>query len=93
MIKITVNGKKAWITFNIKLDQGDKVELLGSWDNWEKKNTMKLKKDGNLAITKVLPTGKHYEFGYLINDKEWICDDSTDFIETEFGSKNSIIKI
>jgi len=92
MIKITVNGKKAWVTFNIKLNADDKVELLGSWDEW-KKTTMKLRKDGHLAVTKVLATDKHYEFGYLVNDKDWIPDESTDFIETEFGSKNSIIKI
>ena len=92
MIKIKVNGKRAWVTFNIKLEEGDKAELLGSWDNWTK-NSMKLKKDGHLAITKVLPIDKHYEFGYLINGKDWIADESTDFIETEFGSKNSIIKI
>ncbi|MBL0721886.1 MAG: hypothetical protein JJV88_04845, partial [Sulfurovum sp.] len=80
MIKITINGKKAWVTFNIKSNEGDKVELIGSWDSWEKKSLMKVKKDGHSAITKVLVTDKHYEFGYLINDKIWMADDSTDFI-------------
>jgi len=92
MVKITKKVKRAWVTFTLPLETGDKVELLGSWDGW-KKNKMKVKKSGHLALTKIIPIGHQYEFGYLINDKEWVCDDSTDFIETEFGSKNSVIKI
>ena len=92
MVKITKKGKKAWVTFTAPVTECDSVAIKGEWNGWEAE-PMKRKKNGEFYITKVLPTGQSYEFGYLVNESDWIHDPETEEVETPFGSKNSVLKL
>ena len=92
MLKLTKKGKKVWVTFSILPSQETEVYLCGSWNDWEKES-MKTKKSGERYLTKVLKSGKVYQFGYKTADNEWICDDEAESIESPFGSKNSVLKL
>ena len=92
MIKITKKGKKAWVTFTAPVTGCETVAIKGSWNDWTPE-TMKKKKSGEFYITKVLPVGETFEFGYLVDDSDWIHDPETALTETPFGSKNSVLEL
>jgi 1,4-alpha-glucan branching enzyme len=92
MVKITKKGKKAWVTFTAPVTECDAVAIKGSWNDWQPE-TMKRKKSGEFYITKVLPTGETYEFGYLVDESDWIHDPETMLTDTPFGSKNSVLEL
>jgi len=92
MIKITNKGKKAWVTFTLPADGVESATLSGTWNDW-KSEPMKRKKSGDFYLTKVLATGNSYEFGYTINEKDWICDYTLGCIASPYGSDNSLLEI
>ena len=91
MIKVTKRGPKAWVTFTAPYPESEEVLLKGSWNDWNAE-PMKRKKSGEFYLMKILPTGEHYEFGYLI-DGEWHTDDELPGVETPFGSHNSLLEL
>lgn len=92
MVKINRKNKKAWVTFNTPALECEKVELMGSWDDW-KAEEMKRKKSGEFYIRKYLPLNETYEFGYLVDKERWICDDTLPTVDSPLGGKNSILKL
>ncbi|WP_300364708.1 isoamylase early set domain-containing protein [Hydrogenimonas sp.] len=92
MVKITKKGKKAWVTFTAPTTECDSVAIKGSWNKWEPE-TMKKKKSGEFYITKVLPVGESFEFGYLVDESDWLADHELPLAETPFGSKNSVLEL
>ena len=92
MLKITKKGKKAWVTFTAPVTLCETVHLKGSWNDW-KPEVMKRKKDGTFYLTKIFPVDSRYEFGYLIDESDWVHDPETELADTPFGSKNSILAI
>ena len=54
---------------------------------------MKQKKSGEFYLTKVLPTGQSYEFGYMVNGSEWHCDDDLGCVASPYGSDNSLLEL
>ena len=92
MVKITKKGKKAWVTFTAPTTECETVSIKGSWNKWEPE-TMKKKKSGEFYITKVLPVGESYEFGYLVDESDWHADHELPLTETPFGSKNSVLEL
>ncbi len=54
--------------------------LLGEFNNWDSSNGIELKraKDGSLATSVSLETGKSYEYRYLLNDGRWVNDANAD---------------
>ena len=93
MIKITKKGAKAWVTFTVSPEEGVKsVVLSGEWNDWEKE-PMKQKKNGDFSITKVIKTGESYQFGYKINDNEWIAESMCPVALSPFLSENSILEL
>ncbi len=92
MLKITKRGKKAWVTFTAPVTECETVAIKGSWNDW-KAEPMKRKKSGEFFITKVLPTGESYEFGYLVDESDWVHDPETPLVDTPFGSKNSVLDL
>lgn len=92
MIKITPKGKKGWVTFSfVPQEEGD-VSICGEWNEWQEE-TMKMKKNGEFYITKVLPLGKEYQFGYRVNGEQWHCDSELGCVASPFGSQNSLLKL
>jgi len=92
MIKITKKGLKAWVTFTVMPNEGEVVSISGDWNDW-KDEPMKVKKSGEVYITKVLSLGKSYQFGYRVNENEWRCDDTLECVQSPFGSQNSLLKL
>ncbi len=92
MLKITKKGNKAWVTFSVVPTQDSDIFLCGEWSDWEEEK-MKVKKSGEHYLTKVLPAGKSYQFGYKTDNDKWICDNQTELIKSPFGSYNSLLKI
>ena len=92
MVKITNKGKKAWVTFSLPGDGIESAKLSGTWNEW-KGEPMKQKKNGEFYLTKVLPTGQSYEFGYTVNDNEWHCDDDLGCVASPYGSDNSLLEL
>jgi hypothetical protein len=54
---------------------------------------MKRKKSGEYYLTKVLPAGERYEFGYLVDESDWCVDHELPLVPTPFGSKNSVLEL
>jgi len=92
MVKMTKKVYRAWVTFTLPSSLGESVEVSGSWNDW-KKEPLKVKKNGDFSITKILKTGKSYQFGYIVNGKEWHTDESLKCVTTEFHSENSVLEL
>jgi len=92
MVKVTKKGNKSWVTFTILPQDAKIVVLCGDWSDW-KNEPMKSKKNGEFYLTKILKSDNAYQFGYKINGENWICDDTSELIDSPFNSKNSLLKI
>ena len=92
MIKIKKKGKKAWVTFTLPSSEGETVEICGEWSNWQNE-PMKVKKNGEFYLTKVLKTDETYQFIYHVNGHEWRCDDELGCVSSPFDSHNSLLEL
>lgn len=92
MVKITKKGQKAWVTFSVEPQSQENLVICGDWNDWQEES-MKVKKSGEFYITKVLPIGKEYQFGYRTNNDTWQCDSELECVESPFGSSNSLLKL
>jgi hypothetical protein len=56
---------------------------------------MKRRKNGRYSTTLELPSGKSYEFRYLLNNSDWQNDLQADrYVPTPFGdSENSVVDL
>ncbi|MDY0233498.1 MAG: hypothetical protein RBS11_05615 [Sulfurimonas sp.] len=91
MLKITKKGDKAWVTFSFVPESECEVFLCGEWSEWQDEK-MKVKKNGEHYLTKVLKCDASYEFGYKVNNI-WIFEPEVETVESPFGSKNSLLKL
>lgn len=93
MIKIKINGQKAWVTFSVSpSDSIESVAVTGEWNDW-KEEPMKQKKNGEFSITKVLKTGNTFQFGYIVNGQEWTTEAECPAVASPFHSHNSLLEI
>lgn len=92
MIKVTTKGNKAWVTFTHKPEAAQSVAICGEWNDWNDES-MKVKKNGEYWITKVLPIESSYEFGYRVDGNAWHCDGELECVTSPFGSQNSLLKL
>jgi hypothetical protein len=92
MIKITKKGNKAWVTFTIVPKDSEGISICGEWNDWLEE-PMKVKKSGEFYITKILPLGRDYQFGYRTNENEWLSDNDLEIIASPFGTQNTLLKI
>lgn len=90
MVKITKKGNKAWVTFTLAPEGVESAMLSGTWNEWHRE-PMKVKKSGEFYLTKVLPIDASYEFGYVVNDNEWRCDEDLGCVMSTYGSDNSLL--
>jgi len=93
MIKITKKSNKAWVTFSLNPNYKiSSIEVLGEWNDW-KPETMKQKKSGEYAITKIIKTADSYQFGYRIDGKIWEVEPECSLVSSPFNSRNSLLKL
>ena len=92
MVKVTKRGKKSWVTFTIDKPDCETLYIKGSWDNWISRK-MRRKRNGEFYITRIIPTGSRYEFGFETEEGEWVIDEFLDKTPTPFGSFNSVLEL
>ncbi|HHH72992.1 MAG TPA: hypothetical protein ENL04_04125 [Sulfuricurvum sp.] len=93
MIKKKQNGKKVWVTFTMSPEEGrEEVALCGSWNDWAEE-PMKLKKNGEFYLTKVLPAKSTFEFGYKVNNDAWLVESECPQILSPFGTDNAVLEL
>ena len=80
------------VTFELEhLEEADKVQLLGDFNDWTPE-TMKKYKNGKHKSTVNLDPGNTYQFRYLVDGERWENDDEADrLLPTEFGVENSAV--
>ncbi|UBM60860.1 hypothetical protein LAG90_09460 [Marinilongibacter aquaticus] len=71
--------------------------LLGDFNNWDASKGVSLKKqkDGSLATSVSLDSGKAYEYRYLLDDGRWVNDANADdynFVSL-FQVKNCVVNV
>ncbi len=69
------------VTFELSADQvqGDKVSVVGEFNNWSVSDTLlKKQKNGNFKGIVELPVGQEVQFRYLVDETNWINDESAD---------------
>ena len=88
------------VTFSLTSEEalgGDKVELLGDFNNWNNEEAIELKKfkNGTFKTTLNLPTESEYQFKYLIDGEKWENDWKADkYVNNGVsGEENSVISL
>ena len=73
-----------------------KAHVVGEFNDWSTSATpMRRMKNGAFSATLELPTGRAYQFRYLLGQSHWENDpDADDYLPTPFGdSLNSVISL
>ncbi len=87
------------VTFSLSKEQAKgagNVHLVGEFNDWEIASTpLRKQKDGSFAATLDLPTGREYQFRYLIDGEIWISDPEADkYAFSPFGDcENSVVTV
>lgn len=69
------------------------VHLVGDFNDWNyTSHPFGSDRDGNWSITMDVPTGRAYQFRYLIDGQDWINDGQADaYIYNQYGSDNCVL--
>lgn len=93
MVSIKKNRDRAWVTFiYVPTHQIDKIAVSGEWNGW-KEEPLRLNKNGTYSLSRVLKLGNTFEFGYKINESEWVTDESCPSVTSSLGTKNSLLEL
>lgn len=83
--KVTFSLPKEWAKEN--------VQLVGDFNDWDKKADSLERKKDKWEITMRLKPETKYRFRYLIDGEIWKNDDAADaYIPNEFGTEDSVVK-
>ena len=87
------------VTFVLSKEQArgaGNVQVVGEFNNWEIGGSpMRRQKDGSFTTTLDLPSGREYQFRYLIDGEVWISDPEADkYAFSPFGDcENSVVTV
>ena len=87
------------VTFKIPETMGNHAQeahVVGEFNDWSTAATpMRRLKNGTFSATMELPTGRTYQFRYLLEQSHWANDPDADGdLPTPFGdSRNSVIRL
>lgn len=88
---------EAKVTFTLPAaaQQAETVHLVGDFNGWnESSHPMKKKRNGEFELTLNLPTGRDYQFRYLVNGTEWHNDWGADkYTPNNVNGDNSIVVV
>jgi len=93
------NGAKCKVTFRIPADIGGPVlraHVAGEFNGWDPTAApMRKLKDGSFSLTMTLPTGKDYQFRYVLDDGNWVSEWQADaYVQTPYGDcENSVLRL
>lgn len=87
----------ALVTFQVPASTwADSVYLVGDFNDWNRHShaLARSTEDGTWCITVCLPTGRSYQFRYLINGTDWQNDWHADrYVANPFGGENSVVEV
>ena len=68
------------VTFSVPAEEAKKVAVVGTFNGWNEKKAVKLKKlkNGTFKGTVDLEKDNSYEFRYLVDGKSYINDEQAD---------------
>jgi 1,4-alpha-glucan branching enzyme len=83
------------VTFEVEKEifpSAQMIHVVGEFNNWDKQtHPMKKNKAGKFSLVIDLPTGKEYQFKYLINESEWQNDPEADKYQNTDMGQNSVV--
>ena len=83
------------VTFSLPAEEAKKVKVVGTFNDWNEKKAVVLKKfkNGNFKGTVDLDKDNSYEFRYLV-DGTYVNDEQADsYAGNVFGSENSVLNV
>lgn len=83
------------VTFSVPAEGAKKVKVLGTFNEWDEKKAVVLKKlkSGVFKGTVDLEKDNSYEFRYLV-DGTFVNEEEADgFTTNEFGGENAVLKV
>lgn len=88
--------KVTWKVAKKEIGNAEKVNLVGSFNNWNESETEFTKlKNGDYKLTLTLESGMNYEFRYLANGERWFDEPTADaFMDNKFSNEqNSVLEL
>lgn len=87
------------ITFTLPIEAlggATKALLLGDFNDWslDKAIGLEVQKNGKLAATIELESGRSYQYRFLLDNGQWINDwNAENYVQSAFGVENSLITV
>jgi len=83
------------VTFSIPEEWAEKdVQLVGDFNEWDKKSDSLEKKNDKWEITMRLKPENKYRFKYLLDGEVWENDDAADeYVPNDFGTQDSVVEV
>ena len=96
MLKKKLNKKKGVmeVTFIVPADvDGEKVHVVGEFNEWQMTHPMKLQEDGSWKLAVDLEPGCDCEFRYLVDETQWLNEPEADgYMPNPYGEENSVVR-
>ena len=90
------DGMNMRVTFELPSSiWAERVNLVGDFNGWDttKHEMRQSRSDGAWRITLELPTGREYQFRYLVNGRDWHNDWHADrYVPGLYGVDNSVVR-
>lgn len=82
------------VKFTIENEIAETIAVTGLNNDWISMVPLKKKKDGTFAIEINLPKDTTHQFKYVVDQQDWINDETADSFEPNiYGQTNSVITI
>ena len=94
--RVSKNGKKCRVTFDLSTEVSAKTAALcGEFNDWVKNALpMKQRKNGSFYVALTLEVGREYRFRYWLDGERWENDWEADgYKSNDFGSEDSILAL
>ncbi len=83
------------VTFSLPAEEAKNVKVIGTFNGWNEKKALELKKfkNGTFKGTVDLEKDNSYEFRYVV-DGAFVNDDQADsLVENDFGTENGVLNL
>ncbi|MBA6152306.1 isoamylase early set domain-containing protein [Gelidibacter maritimus] len=83
------------VTFTVPAEDAKRVSVLGTFNEWDEKKALELKKlkNGTFKGTMNLEKDNSYEFRYLIDGTFTNDEGADDYKVNEFGGENAVLNL
>ena len=78
-----------WKTNDTKIK---KVEVSGSWDNWQTRQELFFTEGEGWSGEMDLPPGR-YEYKYVIDERIWVANENEETVVCKLGGQNNVLQV